>query len=292
MTAYLITLVILSWGIAGIFDKKALEHGSLRSVFLAFSLFNWPMILILLAVLSISHPGWHLSRGTIFWESVDSIASIAAISAYFYAMSKCEASYVLAITAGYPLVGALLSVPLLGEPFSYTLSAAAILVSLGLASVGFSQASEEKKKGTALERALVLACVLGSTTLWGLLGIFEKKSLQYGHPLESMLALSIGRALLVTTIVVLLSAAGRQLALTKPKIWQFSWSSAALVAVGNISYIAALASNPAGFMVVITSTYPLVMYVCALVFLKEKLNWLRAAGIVLVVAGAALTALA
>lgn len=291
MTTSLVALVILSWGIAGIFDKKALESGSLRSVFLAFGLFNLPMIAILLAVLTFFFPTWHLTSGTMFWESIDSAASIIAISAYFYAMSKTEASYVLAITAGYPIVGQLLSVPVLGEPFSAWMLIAATLVSCGVAAVGFS-ANGQQRKVMRLERILVLSCVLASTVLWGLLGIFEKKSLHYGQPLESMLALSIGRTILIAGTLAFLYFRREKLGLSNPRIWKFSWSSGALVALGNISYIVALTTTTAGYMIVITACYPLVMYVFALLFLKEKLNWLRVAGIVLIVAGAGLTYLA
>lgn len=291
MTSLLVALVILSWGAAGIFDKKALEHGSQRSVFFFFGLFNIPMALILLAVLTIFFPSWHLSRGTAFWESVDSLASLAAILAYFHAMSKAEASYVLSITAGYPLVGQLLSVPILGEPFSAPLLFAAILVSAGVAAVGFSAAPGKSDVSSGLKLD-VFACIILSTVLWGLLGIFEKLSLQHGQPLESMLALSVGRGILISALAAFLWFRKQPPNLTNTRAWQFSWCSGALVAIGNISYIAALATASAGYMIVITACYPLIMYLFALFVLKERLNLLRVAGIFLIVGGAALTSLA
>jgi drug/metabolite transporter (DMT)-like permease len=41
----------------------------------------------------------------------------------------------------------------------------------------------------------------------------------------------------------------------------------------------------ASYVIVITGCYPLIMYIFALMFLKEKLNLIRLAGVILVVAG-------
>jgi drug/metabolite transporter (DMT)-like permease len=290
MTNLMVALVILSWGIAGIFDKKALENGSLRSVFLTFGLFNLPLAAILLVVLTCFYPHWHLSAGTILWESADAAASMIAIATYYYAMSRSEASYVLAITAGYPLVGALLAIPLLGEPFSLLLVAAALAVSAGVAIVGCSDGGQTQKLARS-ERFSVVACVLVSTILWGLLGIFQKQSLHYGQPLESMLAMAAGKSIFVAAALLFMLRGKQPLGLRNLRTWQFTWLSGFLVALGNVSYITALATLPAGYMVVITACYPIVMYVFALILLREKVNYLRMLGIALVVTGAALTAL-
>lgn len=289
MTNFMVALVILSWGIAGIFDKKALETGSLRTVFVTFGLFNIPLAAILLVVLACFYPGWHLSGGTILWETADAFASMVAIATYYYAMSKTEASYVLAITAGYPLVGALLAIPLLGEPFSLVLVAAALAVSTGVAIVGFSDDPQSKKLAHS-QRLSVIAAVLISTVLWGLLGIFQKQSLHYGQPMESMLAMAAGKSLFVLCVLPFLLRSKEQIGLRNLKTWQFTWLSGFLVALGNVSYIMALATLPAGYMVVVTACYPIVMYIFALLLLREKMNYLRVLGILLVVTGAALTA--
>jgi uncharacterized membrane protein len=49
--------------------------------------------------------------------------------------------------------------------------------------------------------------------------------------------------------------------------------------------------STASYVVVITGCYPLLMYLFALLFLKEKFNAIRFAGVVLVVAGGGLVQL-
>lgn len=285
MTYVLITITLMSWGIAGIFDKKAVASSSPKSVFLAFHFFSILMAAGLLFALPAVYGEWQLSRGVLFWEGLNAIAALIALVAYFWSMSKAQASYVLGITAGYPIVSQLLAVLILHEPLSASRVIAAVLVSLGVAAIGYS-ASTEQKQLTKRDRVLVAAAIIVTTVFWALLGIFEKQSLSYARPLEAYLALSIWKSLLVVAALGWFLLKKQPLGLSNRATWRFSWLSAALAAAGNLGFIFALTGSDANYLIVMTSGYPLVMYLAAVFFLKEGLSFLRALGIALIVAGA------
>lgn len=285
MTHLLIMLTLFGWGVAGIFDKKAVHSSSARSAFICFHLFGIPVVAALLLLLPYIYGDWHIAPQTVFWEGCNAIAALTAILCYFYAMSKAQASWVLGITAGYPIVGQLLATPLTGEPFSLSALIAAALVSVGVALIG-SSGGYEKSAMSGKERFLVIGAVVLTTVLWGLLGIFEKRSLEFARPFEAYLVLSVWKVVLCLAVVAFFRARAVAFTIGKPATWGWSWLSALLVATGNIAFIVALTASPAGYLIVMTACYPLVMYVCAVLFLKERINLVRAAGIALIVLGA------
>lgn len=285
MTYVLITITLMGWGIAGIFDKKAVASSSPKSVFLAFHFFSMLMAALLLFALPAIYGEWHLSGSVLFWEGLNALAALIALVAYFWAMSKAQASYVLGITAGYPIVSQLLAVPILHEPLSANRVIAAVLVSLGVAAIGYS-ASTEQKQLAKRDRVLVALAIIVTTVFWALLGIFEKQSLSYARPLEAYLALSLWKSLLVVAATGWFLFKKQPLGLASPSTWRFCWLSAALVGAGNLGFIFALTGSDANYLIVMTAGYPLVMYLAAVFFLKEKLSFLRALGIALIVSGA------
>lgn len=291
MTYLLIMLTLFGWGIAGIFDKKAVHSSSARSAFICFHLFGIPVIAASLLLLPHIYGDWQITPGVVFWEGCNAIAALTAILCYFYAMSKAQASWVFGITAGYPIVGQLLATPLTGEPFSFSAVIAAAIVSAGVALIGYS-GGYEKSTMSGRERFLVIGAVVLTTVLWGVLGIFEKRSLEFARPFEAYLVLSVWKVVLCLVVVAFFRARAVAFTITNPSTWGWSWLSAALVAAGNIGFIVALSASPAGYLIVMTAGYPLVMYVFAVLFLKERINFVRAAGIALIVFGAVAAELA
>jgi len=285
MTYAWIALTLMAWGVAGIFDKKAVESAAPKAVFVTFHLFLAVVALVLYVLLPGIYPDWHISTGVLYWEGLNAVAAMVAFLAYYYAMSMTQASWVLGITAGYPIIGQLLSTPLTGEPFKVSALAAAALVSLGVALIGWS-GTEEQKTLSRKQKLVLISCVALSTLLWGLLGCFEKRALEFGRPFETYFTQACWKTLLVVLIIALFRKHGYHTAFRTPGAWKFSWLSAAGVTAGNIAYLLALTQSTAGYVITMTAGYPLVMYVFALTFLKEKLNVVRAIGIILIVLGA------
>lgn len=298
MILFLVATVLVSWGIAGIFDKKAVTTNNTPSVFLVFHLFNLVAVLALPPIMLATYGTFSLSAGVVAWEGLNALAALAALAAYFWVLERASASFVLGITAGYPVVGQLLAGPLLGEPASLAALAAALLVACGVAAIGISGAGDNSAPTVPSTRAVgkplvIAACLVACTVLWGLLGIFEKLSLQYGRPLEAYLALSLWK--LVATFAIWLWWKHRRapLSLRNISTWQYAWLSAFLVGAGNLAYVFALAHGAAaGFMIVVTAGYPLIMCVLARLVLSDRISLLRLTGICLIVAGCALVSLA
>lgn len=285
MTYFLVIATLLGWGVAGIFDKKAVENSSPKAVLVTFHLFSIPMILLMLCVLPFIYGQWQLAPGVIFWEGLNGIASVVAMLAYFWAMSKAQASYVLGITAGYPIIGQLMAVPLTNEPFSPAGLIGAGLVSAGVFMIGLTPSQEDGKVLPLRSKVLLTLAIAVPTILWGLLGLFEKRALDFGRPLEAYTALLIWKAAIAGVLLIWFISRKVDLNLGARKTWEFSWSSSALVNLGNIASLFAFTMAKASYVIVMTAGYPLVMYVCAVLFLKEKILPLRLAGMLMVIAG-------
>ncbi len=160
MTHLLIAITLVGWGIAGLFDKKATEAASTRSVFIMVHLFHPFMALALLVLLPILYgTEWSLPYGALFWEGLNGISAVAALLAYYYAMRMLQASFLIGITAGYPIVSQLLAAPFLGEELSASRLVAAVLVSIGVALIACSSSNSDQKPLTLRQKLSLTACI-------------------------------------------------------------------------------------------------------------------------------------
>jgi drug/metabolite transporter (DMT)-like permease len=284
MTQIWVVITMLGWGIAGVFDKKAVENGNSRSTFLAFHLFNVPLACLLMLILPICFGPVKLNAGLVLWEGLNAVCAMLALIVYYHALTKTQASWVLGITAGYPVIGQILAFVVLGEKFSWMALASAATVSIGVATIGYS-AGQEHKALSRRERLVLWSCVGFCTLLWGILGILDRQGLFYGPPLDGFLTVSLWKALFATAVIPLLMRGQTAVDLRNLKMWKWSSLAAAFVAAGNVGFLYALPLLPTGYVIVVTACYPLIMYVGALLFLGEKLNPLRVLGIVIIVAG-------
>src|SRR4030095_5116992 len=134
----LIIITISCWGIWGIFDKLALQSASHRDVLLMLFLLFLPQVPLVWLLVSATAPGWHPTADVLFWTGLAASAYTLSMVAYLAAMSKAEASYVLGITASYPLVLQLLAVALLGETLVVNRLLGAALIGAGVFAIGAS----------------------------------------------------------------------------------------------------------------------------------------------------------
>ena len=295
MEHLLVILILFAWGIAGIFDKKAVQTNTGKTVFATFHLFNVPLLVFLFTMLTLGG-SWTLNHQLLFWQSLSGLCGISAVLLYLLAMSKTEASYVIGITAGYPVISQLLAVPLLGEKLSLWGLTSAALVGLGVALIGSSARSSSPagiKDATtpglsSKQLAGVLITVLTATLFWGAIGVFEKKAVSYGKPLEAYFAESMWELIFALIALGIFTLQKTPLHLRKFATWKFSWLSALGVAIGNYLVLILFSRETASYAIVITACYPLIMYFAALIWLGERLNKVRLLGIVLVIVGGVL----
>jgi drug/metabolite transporter (DMT)-like permease len=285
-----LALAVFGWGVAGVFDKKAVENGNSRATFLSFHLFNVPLACLLLVVIPLVCGPVNLNASLVLWEGIDALCAMVALIVYYHALTKTQASWVLGITAGYPIIGQMLAFLALGEDFSWMSLAAAATVSLGVAAIGYS-ASKEHKALSRRDRVILWLCVAFCTLLWGVLGVLDKQGTRCGQPMEGFLVVCMWKALFACVAIPLLARGQTAVDMTNRRMWTYSSLASACVAGGNIGFLLALPLLPTGYVIVVTACYPLIMYILALCFLGEKLNWSRVLGIALIVAGLALAEL-
>lgn len=281
-----VAATIVCWGAWGIFDKKALETSSDRDVLLILYLLALPEIPAMYLFLNSTAPGWHLTGPIALWSGLGSLTSSMSMFAYLFAMSRAEASYVLGITASYPLIMQFLAFAFLGEKLVLNRLIGGALIGVGVAVVGQSAATH--KAHSRKDRVIVLLCIIFATTGWGLHGLFDKKAVELADPLVVFFARSLFDALTLAVFAIYLKVARVPIALKSKRTWVFAGFSAACLAIGYLCYLKAMSLSTASYVVVITGCYPLLMYLFALFFLKEKFNLLRFAGVILVVLGGTL----
>jgi transporter family protein len=290
---FLNLLILLSnfcWGFWGIFDKKALESSNSRTVLLTQYALALPEILLLSAYMLATRHSVDINVACAFWSMLGSGTATMAMVAYMVAMSKAEASFVLGITASYPLVMQLLASMFLGETLVGNRIIGSILIGAGVFAIGGS-AHQSMRETTRRDRIIVTVCVVLATIGWGIHGLFDKKALSYAPPLVVMVARLLFDLVTFALMYLAYLRLGIDRRLSNPSTWKLCGCSALCLFVGYIAYLSAMTIASASYVIVITGCYPLLMYIFALIFLKEKLNWYRLLGVSLVVAGGALVQL-
>ncbi len=280
-----IVITIFCWGIWGIADKKALQSASQIEVIVCLYIVTCAIVPGALAALCITMPGWQFTPAVIFWTGVAALTYGSAIFAYMEAMNRTEASYVLGITASYPLILQFLATIFLNETLVPQRLVGAVVIVAGLVFVGGSGA---KNEGASIEKRsqLFLWFLIAVATLaWGIYGLFDKKALEVASPLEVYFTQRLWDVFMLVIIIIVLMMKKAPLNMHNRSLWTYCGLSGAALAVGGLCYLQALKVATASYVITITGCYPLLMYLFALLLLKEKFNRLRFVGIALIVVG-------
>lgn len=285
-----IIISLVCWGFWGIADKKALSYGSQYEVILCLYALSFLFIPLIAFILNIVHPGWSLSFEVMGWTGLAAFCYTIAIFSYLSAMSKTEASFVLGITASYPIVLQFLAAAFLGEQLVPQRILGGLVIGAGIGMISGS-VSKNDNRLTRHEYISLAACVILATLCWGVWGIFDKKALSISGPLEVYLAQRLWDVFFFFVLLMIFWWRKVQLSFRNEKLWLFCGLSEAAIGGGGLSYLAALSVASASYVITITGCYPLLMYLFALLFLKEKFNKMRFAGISLVVLGGLLVQL-
>jgi transporter family protein len=132
----LILIATITWGVWGLFDKRAVETGSPPIVLLISVVFQALVALAALVVLRAAGAPMTWRPETFTWAALSGIAISVGMVAYLYALSARDASWVLGITAGYPAVMVVGAVLFLGEAVTVQRLAGIACVVLGVYLIG------------------------------------------------------------------------------------------------------------------------------------------------------------
>ena len=283
----LVSISVLCWGAWGLFEKKALNHSTPRDVAILLYLLNIVQIPVVVLLLNALQPGWHLTPRTLAWSAGAALCYAVAIVSYLSVLKKIDASFVIGCTACYPIVTIFLAAAFLGEPIIANRLAGTVLVVLGVIAMGKSQMSH----GETIDKTSKLfftLCLLTTTLAYGVRSICAKIALQEATPLEVYLGKAILDCVFILIVAFLFKRQGHRFHLTNGRAVMFCTLSTICLAVGGYTYLAAMDKCSASYVVAITSCYPVIMYLLALIFLGERFSRLRLVGISTLAVGAIL----
>ncbi len=287
----LVALCLACWSTWGIFDKKALESANHLDVLLFQHIVYLVEIPITFFLLLYLYQGIAITPDVWLWTGLAAAVSSAAMLFYLVAMSKAEASYVLGITASYPIFVQFFAWFFLHERLVGERVLGSLCVFAGVAMIGLSKQAlrDDLKDKTPQERRrqkffVLLLCAL-ATIFWGLSGLFDKIAVTVGLPFKIYFARCIWDALICLLMFLTYKAIKYKIQFNSPKAWKFSSLSALCLSLGTISYLFAMRLASLSYVSVITGCYPLFMYLFAIIFLKERINERRITGMGLVVIG-------
>lgn len=284
-----IVVSLLCWGAWGIFDKLALRYAPSSIVMLGLFTLSIPATAIALVMLNIFQPGWSISSEIYFWSILGFASYGIAMICYLRAMNLSEASYVLGATASYPVVLQFLSNFFLAEPLVPIRLGGSLLVAAGVFAISCSGSSEESEKLEPRKQRKLILLVITATLLWGVWGIFDKKAIDAGGPMIAFFLHSVYEVVALIPLAFIVLKKHKQYLNQGWKLWTPVACSGLCINIGSASYMFALSMATASYVIVITGCYPMIMYLLALLVLKEKCNYVRLLGIVLVTVGGIIT---
>jgi drug/metabolite transporter (DMT)-like permease len=281
-----ILIALACWGMCGIFEKKALGFGNNFEAILTLLALNVIQVPIFCTFLNASHPHWHLTSEGLMWSIALSMTSAIANLAYLRAMSKSDASFVLGSTACYPVVSLIMAALFLGEKFPMLRLMGAAVVALGVFAVSLPirDAAAQRQTLGRLPSDVKFSVMIAALA-WGVSGILGKKAVTIADPLEIALGRYLFDGIMFIALWHLFRHQNRQVNLRKPFVWMFCGLSATCLALGGWSSLSAMSRLPASYVISITACYPVIMYILAILLLKEKFSVTRFAGIMLIVLG-------
>lgn len=284
-TLGLVLFTNICWGVWGIFDKLALRQASERDVMLRLFAFTIPFALLTFTILFFLKIEIVLCPELILWTGLGAVTYLGALGAYCWALKRFEASYVLGITACYPLILQFLANFILQEELSYLRLWGAAVIAGGLILISSSLAAGVEEKISWQVKLPVFLVAIACAVCWGARGLFDKLAVAHGHPLAVFFCQQVWDACLF--LVLLAWFRWRSIAIdwSGGPTWLYCGLSEAAVTFGALSCMWALAVASASYVITITACYPMFMYIFAVWWLKETLNIKRLFGIMLVVAG-------
>jgi uncharacterized membrane protein len=124
---------------------------------------------------------------------------------------------------------------------------------------------------------LVYCCL--AILFWGVWGVVAKQAVQYIDPWLGQVLLTMGWMPLVFGVAF---SRNMRIGHNKPRGMLYALATGIISAAGNVSFFGALdKGGSASAVVPVSGLYPLVTAITAVIFLKERMNRVQIAGIVL-----------
>lgn len=268
-------ITMLCWGIGDFLLKLAVDKfGTLKTQFLQYIFSIAISIILIYALFPIPKFSWTLGLLSLFVPYC--FLSIVGFLAYTEALRRGPISLVAPVSSGYPIITAILSVILLKETITSFQWSAIFVVVVGVIIVSFSSL-QKKISFPGFPFALI------GLFSWGILfTLFKPIVSQMGVILPGLLAGVIG---FIGLAIFLIFKKETTIPRIKINRWSALIFSSIILALGFIAFaVGVRVSNP-GIITTISSTYPAVIILLSVIFLKEKLHWWQIIGILTILIG-------
>lgn len=282
----LVIFCIICWGAWGIFDKVALKRASSSRVLATIALLSTPFMIGSFIYLKAVNPLWMPTIEVMLFTLGTSLSVLFAMLFYLKAMSVSEASLVLGATSAYTLFTQFGSWLVLQEPLVSERILGSILITLGVVLISGSAKFNLKADRATM---LLLLYMLLASFLWGAVGVAEKKALSFASPMELFFGKALWESLFAIGFYAYFKAKNKPSFVLEKSGFGWVAGSAFCLQAGSIAYLLALSLATASYVVTICGCYPLLMYLLAVLILKESFNIQRLSGIALVTIGGILT---
>jgi len=273
-------VVALFWGSAGLFAKLSTPRLGVARV----------------AILIASVEGVMYTIGFLFWRQDVSISLadgvLAALSCligicgylcFFESIMEGQVAIAGTISAAYPVLTVIGAIVVLSESLTGVQAFGVIAVIGGV--IALSYEPEPGTKHSLNKRSLMFA--LMAFALWGMWSLTSKMAIDRigAGNIFAFYILSALTAPVLYSWLRRVRPIGLQSTSPPPKIWLFGAIGLALNVTGAYAYSFALGGGNASLVVPISSAYPLITVVLAVVFLRERLNRIHMPALAIVLGG-------
>jgi drug/metabolite transporter (DMT)-like permease len=272
----------LLWAAGGILVKKGYAGVSP----LWYNILNNLLALVVWLPAAMALSGFRLPLPP-WWILLVILSAALLYQVFYYSMSKGQVSLTGTIIAGYPLFTILLTHLFLGERLAgWQYGGVALLLAGGVL--------------VALPRRLEPGAARDlSWALWGLLGaasigtgdFLSKLSVNRVGPYANLFFLAILNNA-TSGLNYLLDRKNRQPPRFASRSFLFSMLGIVVHLLGALGFLVAFGFGPASLVSSVSSIYPVLLALLAVIFLRERITWRHAGGIAAIVAGLTLVGLA
>jgi drug/metabolite transporter (DMT)-like permease len=272
----------LLWAVGGILVKK----GYSGVTPLWFNILNNLLALVLWMPAALAWNGFRMPWPP--WRILLVILAAALIyQVFYYSMSKGQISLTGTIIAGYPLFTILLTHLFLGERLAAWQYGGVALILAGGVLVALPR---RLAPGAVRDLAWVLWGVLGAAAI-GTGDFLSKFSVNRIGPYANLFFLAILNNA-TSGLIYLLDPAGRQPPRLASRSFAFCLLGIAVHLLGALAFLVAFGFGPASLVSSVSSIYPALLVLLAMLFLGDRITLRQAGGIGTIVAGLLLIGLA
>ncbi len=272
----------LLWAVGGILVKKGysgvtpLWYNILNNLL---ALVVWLPAALALNRFRMPLPPW--------WILLVILAAAAIYQVFYYSMSKGQVSLTATIIAGYPLFTILLSHLFLAERLAgWQYGGVALLLAGGV----LVAIPRRVAPGAVRDLSWVLWGALGAASI-GIGDFLSKFSVNRIGPYANLFFLAILNNA-ASGVNYLLDRENRQPPRLASRSFQFCLLGIVVHLVGALGFLSAFGFGPASLISSVSSIYPALLVVLAVIFLRDRISWRHVGGIGCIVGGLALVGLA